>query len=213
MRIVLATSNPHKVTEMRAAFGTAGFGGLELVGLGEVGVVGGEPEETGATLEANATIKAVQYARRTEMWCLADDSGLEIDALGGRPGVISSHYATDGRETGVGREERDAANTARVLREMEGVPEERRGARFVCVMVLAGADGTVAGTTRGGVRGRIGVRGEVPRGAGGFGYDPVFLVGPTFARSGAELSATEKNATSHRGVAARAMAELLREIR
>ncbi len=113
--------------------------GVEFVGLKELpgheDFV--EPEETGQTFEANATIKALSYAEQTGLPCLADDSGLEVDALGGAPGVISSHYCTDGRETGMSRAERDAANNARLLRELEGVEPESRGARFVCVMVLA----------------------------------------------------------------------------
>src|SRR5690606_10259410 len=115
-----------------------------------------EPPETGKTFEDNARIKALFYAERTGRVCLADDSGLEVDALGGAPGVISSHYATDGVETGASRAERDAANNARLLREMEHVPDEQRTARFVCVMVLAGPDGRVLATTRGTFEGRIG---------------------------------------------------------
>ncbi len=138
-RIVLATSNPHKVEEMRALFAAGGFA---LVGLDEAarsaGVTLTEPAEVGQTFEENARIKAESYARQLGMVCLADDSGLEIDALGGRPGVISSHYCTDGREVGMSRAERDAANNARVLGELEGVAAERRGARFVCVMCVAG---------------------------------------------------------------------------
>ena len=137
-RIVLATSNPHKVEEMRALFGA---GGVVLVGLDEaaagVGVALSEPAEVGQTFEENARIKAESYADQLGMVCLADDSGLEVDALGGRPGVISSHYCTDGREAGMSRAERDAANNARVLGELEGVAAERRGARFVCVMCVA----------------------------------------------------------------------------
>lgn len=95
-----------------------------------------EPAETGATFEENATIKARSYARQTGLPCLADDSGLEVDALGGRPGVISSHYSTDGADTGLGRAERDRLNNERLLRDLCGIPPDRRTARFVCVMVL-----------------------------------------------------------------------------
>jgi len=135
--IVLATANPHKVAELRGIFGEAG---LCVIGLDEAasGNVLAEPAEIGTTFDENAAIKARSYAEQVGCICLADDSGLEIDALGGRPGVISSHYATDGRETGVSRAERDAANNARVLRELSGVPDERRTARFVCVMCVAG---------------------------------------------------------------------------
>lgn len=218
--VVIATSNPHKVEELRALLAGAA---CEVIDLAEAASRRGvnliEPAETGATFEANATIKALSYAAQLGMPCLADDSGLEVDALGGRPGVISSHYATDGRETGLTRPQRDAMNTARVLRELEGEPFERRDARFVCVMVLAAPAPTgpanVVATTRGHFAGRIGVPGDprfhVPRGAGGFGYDPVFLVAPGFERSAAELSEAEKNAMSHRGAAARAMAIRLRQ--
>lgn len=141
--LVLATSNPHKVEELRAILGAAGLTGFRILGLNDIQFFRPlrEPEETGATFEENATIKARAYASQTHKLCLADDSGLEIDALEGRPGVISSHYATDGRETGLARAERDAANNARVLRELEGVPPEARAARFVCVMVLAAPPG------------------------------------------------------------------------
>jgi non-canonical purine NTP pyrophosphatase (RdgB/HAM1 family) len=140
LRIVLATGNPHKVEELRAIL--SHVAGVEVVGLGDVGVVTQEPEETGADFDENCAIKACSYAQQMGALCLADDSGLEVDALDGRPGVISSHYATDGKETGVSRAERDAANNARVLREMEGVEEAKRSARFVCVMKLAVPGGT-----------------------------------------------------------------------
>ena len=217
MRIVLATGNPHKVEEMRAIFARGGLAGqgVKLVGLKDLPGAERftEPVEHGVTFEENATIKAVSYAAQTGEWCLADDSGLEVDALGGRPGVISSHYCTDGREVGMKREERDAANNARVLSELEGVADAERGARFVCVMVLASPAG-VRACTRGVFEGRIGAPPRVPAGGSGFGYDPLFLVAPGFARTGAELSADEKNGVSHRAVAARAMAgEIARLVR
>ncbi|MFT3685588.1 MAG: non-canonical purine NTP pyrophosphatase [Phycisphaerales bacterium] len=206
LEIVLATSNPHKVEELRAIMGR---GGLEIpiIGLSDLpGHPFAEPRETGTTFEQNATIKALAYAGATGRICLADDSGLEIDALGGRPGVISSHYCTDGREEGMDRPTRDAANNARVLRELEGVAPEKRTARFVCVMVLA-RSGQVLARARGTFEGRIGLAGNVPRGGNGFGYDPLFLAGPEFAVSSAELSAEQKNARSHRAAAARRIAE------
>lgn len=215
--IVVATSNPHKVKEIReilAGLGLIGAGaeGTAILGLDETGVAGlAEPEETGSTFAANARIKATSYARQTGMMCLADDSGLEVDALGGAPGVISSHYCTDGREAGMTREDRDRANNHRLMRELAGVPKERRGARFVCVMALARPDGAVVHESRGTFEGRIGVEGEVPRGSGGFGYDPLLLVGPDFVRTSAELTAVEKNARSHRGAALREMARWITE--
>ncbi len=135
-KIVIATGNPHKVEELRRLLALPG---VKFVGLKDLpdheALV--EPEETGTTFEENATIKAISYAAQTGLPCLADDSGLEVDALGGAPGVISSHYCTDGRETGMSRAERDAANNARLMRELAGVAPEGRSARFVCVMVLA----------------------------------------------------------------------------
>jgi putative transposase len=133
--LVIATGNPHKVAELRAIFAERG---IEVVGLKEFGGDSREPEETGKTFEENAAIKALSYAEQTGRVCLADDSGLEVDALGGAPGVISSHYSTDGVETGLSREERDAANNARLLKELESVPPEKRTGRFVCVMCVAG---------------------------------------------------------------------------
>ncbi len=208
--VVLATGNPHKIEELRAILAECG---IRTIGLNEV--AGGpfaEPQETGTTFEQNATIKALAYARQTGHICLADDSGLEIDALDGRPGVISSHYASDGRETGATRAQRDAANIARVMRELEGVPLHERAARFVCVMVLAEPVGTgVIAIARGTFEGRIGLPGDVPRGSNGFGYDPLFLLPAPETRTSAELSPEEKNARSHRAMAAREMARLIRD--
>lgn len=153
----------------------------------------------------------------TSFLCLADDSGLEIDALHGRPGVISSHYSTDGRETGMTRPERDSANNARVLRELESVPMEQRTARFVCCMCLARPERpgesfakAILHETRGTFEGRIGhphIPPRIPAGTSGFGYDPLFLVAPEYTHTGAELSSATKNALSHRGAAAREMAQ------
>ena len=208
--IVLATGNEHKVRELREIFGAQG---LEVVGLNELGDGWEEPREemkAGGTFLGNATIKAVSYAQQTGRLCVADDSGLEVDALGGEPGVMSSHYCTDGREEGMGRDERDRKNIEKLLYELGPLEKERRTARFVCVMVLADPSGNVRAHTRGTMEGRIGVKGDVPKGEGGFGYDPVFVVdGDKRGRTSAELSADEKHAVSHRGKAAREMAELL----
>jgi XTP/dITP diphosphohydrolase len=217
--IVIATGNPHKVEELRAIFAREG---VPVVGLKDL--AGHErftePAEPGRTFEANAAIKALSYARQTGRVCLADDSGLEVDALGGAPGVISSHYATDGREVGASRAERDRANNERLLRELAGVPPAKRAARFVCVMCLASppepghAEGGVVATCRGTFEGRIGLPGEVPRGQNGFGYDPLFVLPEPDQRTSAELSPEEKNRLSHRGAAACAMAkEITRRLR
>lgn len=140
--IVIATGNPHKVEEMRAIFGSRG---IPVIGLKDLGGSFTEPTETGGTFEENATIKALSYAEQTGRICLADDSGLEVDALGGAPGVISSHYSTDGRETGLSRQERDTANNQKLLVRLAKVPERERTARFVCVMCLAGPDLSLGG--------------------------------------------------------------------
>jgi len=208
--IVVATGNPHKVEELRAIFADIG---VEVEGLGDLAEADSleEPAETGDTFEDNATIKALSYAEQTGRLCLADDSGLEVDALAGAPGVISSHYSTGGRETGLSRAERDRLNNERLLRELDGVPPESRTARFVCVMVLARA-GQVLARVTGAFEGRIGLPGEVPRGDNGFGYDPLFLVPPRYGRTSAELPAEQKNRLSHRGVAGRRMAEALRRL-
>jgi XTP/dITP diphosphohydrolase len=206
--IVLATGNAHKVEELRAILGPA-VPHLRLLGLGDLPGPFAEPAETGATFEANAAIKARAYAAATGMECLADDSGIEIDALSGKPGVISSHYCTDGVETGMTREARDAANNQRVLRELEGVAPDRRGARFVCVIALAGPGDAPVRLFRGAFEGRIGLPPRVPAGSHGFGYDPLFLVAPDFASTGAELDPAEKNRLSHRAQAAALLAAWL----
>ncbi len=203
--IVVATANPHKVAELRDLLNVPGLAFVALADL--PGAPFPEPAETGTTFEANCAIKALAYCQATGFPCLADDSGLEIDALGGRPGVISSHYSTDGRETGLTRDQRDQANNQRVLRELGGVPDARRTARFLCCMALAQPSATgpaIVATSRGAFEGRIGTA-NVPRGTYGFGYDPLFLVAPDFARTSAELLPHEKNALSHRAAAAAAL--------
>ena len=221
---VLATGNPHKVDELRDIFAAAALR-VKVRSLADLHPLRpfSEPAETGRTFEENAAIKARSYAAQTGLMCLADDSGIEIDALGGAPGVISSHYSTDGQETGLTRAQRDAANNARVMRELYGVPFDRRGARFVCCMCLASPDGTIVTTARGAFEGRIGVAAGdplsdapehvVPRGENGFGYDPLFLVAPEHRMTSAELSSDEKNRLSHRAAAAQELARFLRQAR
>jgi XTP/dITP diphosphohydrolase len=211
IEIVLATGNPHKVEELRAIFAAKPESPVRIIGLADVPNHASfrEPVESGGTFEKNAWIKAESYAAQTGRVCLADDSGLEIDALSGRPGVISSHYSTDGRETGLGRAERDRLNIERVMSELAGVPVADRTARFVCVMALAappGASHRRLAEARATFEGRIGLPGAVPRGAHGFGYDPIFLVAPDFACTGAELEPELKNRLSHRAKAAAIMA-------
>lgn len=185
MRVVLATRNAGKLREVRAIL--AGLP-LELVPLPDS--VELPPE--GDAYEANAIDKAVAAARATGFLAIADDSGLEVDALGGGPGALSARYGPD-----------DAARNARMLAELAGVPDAARGARFVCVAAWATPDGH-HGTARGVCEGRIL---HATRGAGGFGYDPLFGVGDAAVpRSMAELTAAEKDAVSHRGRAFRALA-------
>jgi XTP/dITP diphosphohydrolase len=181
--------------------------GLELVSLDDLGVPG-EPVEDGLTFETNARIKARFGARATGLPALADDSGIEVEALGGAPGVWTRRYA--------GPNATDADNNAKLLRELSSVPEGRRDARYVCVLALAVPDEAAAGglriiERRGTTRGRVVTE---PRGAGGFGYDPLFQ--PARERPGgrtfAEYSPAEKDAISHRGRAARRMASVLQRV-
>ncbi len=211
--IVLATQNPGKISELQSLLQGSG---IDLIGLDSFNRDFSEPIEDGETFLDNATIKARAYAKATGMPCLADDSGLIVDALGGKPGVISSHYAFDGDEIGeaasLSREQRDELNCQRVLRELVGVADENRTARFTCTMVLADPSGTVLATTVGAFEGRIGQIGEVPRGEHGFGYDPLFLVAPGFERTSAQIEPSEKNAISHRGKAVKQMIEAIESV-
>jgi XTP/dITP diphosphohydrolase len=217
--ILLSTSNAHKREEIldiwgkeRARVGVGAMAWMELMGLDGVGRVMAEPEEDRDTFEGNAVLKARHYADASGVVCLADDSGIEVDALGGEPGVRSARYAGIRGDRG----EVDRANNALLLERLRDVGEGKRGARFVCVMALcrprdgggrggSGAgEGDVLAVVRGTVEGRIIAAGEYPRGGNGFGYDPLFFVS-RLGRTTAELSAEEKNAISHRGEAARRM--------
>lgn len=202
--IVVATGNPHKLEEVSHVL--AGIG-VRAVSLRDVKSADGaaaseapEPVEDAETFEGNAQIKARYYAALTGRVCLADDSGLEVDALGGAPGVYSARYAgVDGD-----RAARDAANNAKLIGAISSVPVEERAARFVCAMCVARPDGEIVAEARGTF---AGVVIEEPRGSNGFGYDPLLELPD--GRTSAELSPAEKNAQSHRGVATRMIAELL----
>lgn len=198
-RIIVATGNPKKVEEIRGALAPAGIAVASLADTGFAGIP--EPEETERTFAGNARLKAVAYAQATLQVVLADDSGLEVDALDGEPGVDSAIWA--GAEGD--RAARDARNNAKLVAALRGVPPRARAARFVCTMCVAGPGGTVICEARGAVEGEIV---DEPRGAHGFGYDPHFLV-RALGRTTAELSPGEKNAISHRGQAAREIARLL----
>jgi len=192
-RAVLASANAGKLRELAALLAPAGF---ELIPQGALAI---EPAaETGATFLENALLKARHAARAARIPALADDSGIEVDALGGRPGVRSARFAGEGAS--------DAANLARLMDELSGVPEERRSARYRCVIVwVRGPDDAAPLITRGTWEGRIAL---APRGSGGFGYDPVFVPAGG-QRTAAELPAHEKNAVSHRGKALRALVAAL----
>ncbi|MDF1809034.1 MAG: RdgB/HAM1 family non-canonical purine NTP pyrophosphatase [Phycisphaerales bacterium] len=208
--IVLATQNPGKINELQSLLKDSG---IDVIGLDGFDQSFPEPDESGDTFLENATIKAIAYAKATSMHCLADDSGLIIDALNGKPGVISSHYAFDGDVEGqaasMTRQERDDRNCERVMLELTGITDERRTARFTCTMVFADPTGAVLASSEGLFEGRIGQDGEVPRGENGFGYDPLFLVAPHFENTSAEMETTEKNKISHR---AKAVQSMIREI-
>ncbi len=179
-RYLLCTGNPGKAAELRALLPT----GLELITLAEAGLPSDLPE-TGDTLEANALQKARFAHERTGLPCIADDTGLEVDALDGAPGVLSARYAGAAKDP--------AANMAKLLDELHGAQD--RTARFRTVIALVASSGEH--TFEGEVRGTIT---EAPRGKGGFGYDPVFL--PEMSDlTFAELDARRKNAISHRGKA------------
>ena len=163
-RIVLATRNPGKLREIREVLGELPVG---IIGLGQIGQFS-EPPERGASFAENARQKALYYAQATGRWCLADDSGLAVDALGGAPGVRSARYAADQCPEGAGRETIDAANNAKLLAELEDVPDEMRSGRFICHLALADRQRVLI-ETFGTVEGRIAREG---RGSNGFGYDP-----------------------------------------
>jgi XTP/dITP diphosphohydrolase len=191
-RIVVATRSAHKLRELRELLAVPD---VELVSLDDLGIAG-EPVEDGPTFEANARIKARFAARAAGLPALADDSGLEVEALGGRPGVHTRRYA--------GPTATDPENNAKLLRELAGLPPAQRTARYVCVLALAPPAGMPVVTRRGTCRGRIATG---PRGSGGFGYDPIFEPAgePPGGRTFGQYEPLEKHAISHRARAARRM--------
>ncbi|MBQ9632344.1 MAG: XTP/dITP diphosphatase [Lachnospiraceae bacterium] len=192
IKLVVATGNADKLREFREILDPERF---ELVSKKEAGI-SVEIDENGETFEDNARIKARAVAAHTDAAVLADDSGLEIDAFGGEPGVHSARYL--GEDTSY-----DVKNQ-KILERLSGVPREQRTARFVCVMAAVLPDGR-SFTTRGTVEGYIG---EVPMGENGFGYDPIFYV-EKYGVSTAAISPEQKNEISHRGQALRAMRDRL----
>ncbi|HPF39629.1 MAG TPA: RdgB/HAM1 family non-canonical purine NTP pyrophosphatase [Phycisphaerae bacterium] len=205
--ILIATNNPGKAREIEAVLSeNAGGGRLDEVRwltLRDLGAAIEEPHEDQATFEGNSALKATYYSKASGYVTLADDSGLEVDALDGAPGVFSARYADV--EGDPPRAERDLANNRKMIAALTGVSDEARTARFRCVLTLADGDRVLAQAS-GAIEGRII---DAPRGDGGFGYDPHFLV-PELGQTTAELAAEHKNRISHRGVALRALRETLR---
>ena len=187
--VILATSNPGKVAELRDLLPSA----FEVKSFRDLGLTG--PEETGSTFAENAALKAVDISLRVDAIVVADDSGLEVDALGGAPGVFSARFS--------GEPPNDQRNIELLLEKLSGVPDETRSARFRCAIAVA-RHGTILLTADGVCEGAIG---HGCRGSNGFGYDPVFVLpsGSTMA----ELSTEEKNRISHRAVAFRAVADAM----
>jgi len=193
-KVVVATGNAGKLAEIRHAL--EGFD-LEFVSAKDLGAEPLDVAETGEHFTDHAYLKAAAYRKRFGMAALADDSGLVVDALGGRPGVRSSRYASENAT--------DAENTRKLLEELDGFGSEMRAARFQCVVVLldeAGEATWACGTCEGQI-------GFSPKGSGGFGYDPVFMPDEKSGYSMAELTLAEKTAISHRGKALVALREQL----
>jgi XTP/dITP diphosphohydrolase len=200
--LIVATGNPGKLREFRALLSDLPF---ELHGLGELGIAG--PEESGATFLENAMLKArhaaaaahalrFRGAAPTGVAAIADDSGLEVDALGGAPGIFSARYAGAGAD--------DAANNTKLLSALAGIPPERRRARYRCALVFMPSDAApviAEGVWEGCIL-------DSPRGSGGFGYDPYFWL-PDLGLTAAELDPSDKNRLSHRGIAMRALRDQL----
>lgn len=187
--VILATSNPGKVAELRAMLPPA----IVVRSLLDLGLTG--PEETGASFADNAALKAIEISRHVKELVVADDSGLEVDVLGGGPGVYSARFAGDPPD--------DKRNIDLLLSRLMGMPDERRTARFRCAIAVA-RGGEIVLTADGTCHGRIG---HACRGTNGFGYDPVFEL-PS-GKTMAELTTEEKNLISHRAIAFRAVADAL----
>lgn len=194
-KLLLATNNEGKVREYKSLLRGIPF---ELVTPAEVGITT-EVVEVGGSLEENARLKATVLSRESQLLALADDSGLEVDALGGEPGRLSARYAGEGAS--------DRDRVSYLLAKLEGVPREKRTAHFKCVIAIATPDGDVE-LCSGECQGLIAFE---PAGEGGFGYDPIFYL-PEMGKTMAELSPETKNRISHRGKAAREARELLKRL-
>jgi XTP/dITP diphosphohydrolase len=219
--LLFGTTNPGKLRELRRL--VAGLP-IRVVAPEDLGWPLPDVEEEGRTFAENAAKKASEWARRSGLHALADDSGLCVDALGGAPGVHSARWSelepegpsspvcdlagAGAAELGpaLGRAARDERNNDKLLAALSGVPDGRRGAEYRAVLALARPDGSVVATVNGVCRGRVG---HARRGSEGFGYDPLFLPDADPSRTMAELSAEEKDAISHRGAAFRALRPVL----
>jgi XTP/dITP diphosphohydrolase len=196
VELLIATANPAKVREFREMLDDGHLIWRDLAQLGDRSPVA----ETGHTFRTNACLKASTYAKRHHMWTLADDSGLEVDALHGKPGVFSARWA-ELNKTGRG----DQDNNATLLKQLADVPDEQRTGRFVCALALSDPEEKIVLTARDTVEGSIL---HAPRGTNGFGYDPLFYV-KELGRTTAELPSDEKHRISHRGKALRRMRQLM----
>jgi len=196
MKLLIATNNPHKIEEFREIFAELP---LELTFPRDEGL-DFEPEETGATFAENAIIKATAFAQVSGLLTIADDSGLEVDALGGEPGIFSARYG--GTPKNAHRQRYEL-----VLEKLRDVPDEKRTARFRCALAIV-LPQMVIDVVEGTVEGRIT---RAPAGEGGFGYDPIFWVAE-YGKTLAQVSAAEKHRLSHRGRAARAAIPILQKL-
>lgn len=192
---IFATGNKNKVTEAREILGELG---LEIISQKEAGIEA-DPEETGSTFSENALIKARTVARMCDAVVLADDSGLEVDYLGGEPGIYSSRY--------MGEDTPYEVKNAEIIKRLADAAGADRSARFVCAVAAVLPDGREF-VVQESVEGLIA---DAPAGVGGFGYDPIFLV-PEYGKTSAEMTSEEKNKISHRGKAMRAMCEKLKDV-
>jgi len=194
--LVVGSGNAHKIAELRALLPASRIRLTPLSDLPNAIDV----DESGSTFAANARLKAVEQAKHLGRWVLAEDSGLSVDALGGQPGVLSARYA--------GKHGDDAANNRRLLDELAGVPDERRGAAFCCFVCLSDPEGNVRIEADDFCRGRIA---HQAAGEGGFGYDPLFII-PEYHLTFAQLGAAVKNVLSHRSRALRKLLPRLLDV-
>jgi len=201
MNLLIATTNPGKIKEFREMLGHAEVSFSDLAGNANAEEA---PEETGHTFRANACLKASHYAKLLNTYAVADDSGLEVDALQGGPGVFSARWAAmHGAGSG------DQANNTLLLKQIDHIADHERRGRFVCVLALADPSGRILLTTRETVEGQV-LR--APRGSHGFGYDPLFAPDEAPGKTTAELMPAEKHQISHRGKALRRLREMMSSV-